>query len=111
MTVKVRFAPSPTGKLHVGNVRTALMNVLFARGQGGQVLLRIDDTDLERSTAEFEDAIRADPVQRFQTGPNSAVADRRRSTVPQTGLRPARWPGRPAPLPDRHGRFLRPQKR
>lgn len=60
MTVKVRFAPSPTGKLHVGNVRTALMNVLFARGQGGQVLLRIDDTDLERSTAEFEDAIRAD---------------------------------------------------
>ncbi len=60
MTVKVRFAPSPTGKLHVGNVRTALMNVLFARGQGGQVLLRIDDTDLERSTAAFEDAIRAD---------------------------------------------------
>ena len=60
MSAKVRFAPSPTGKLHVGNVRTALMNVLFARGQGGQVLLRIDDTDLERSTAEFEDAIRAD---------------------------------------------------
>ncbi|WP_306016794.1 glutamate--tRNA ligase [Oceanicaulis sp. MMSF_3324] len=60
MTVKVRFAPSPTGKLHVGNVRTALINVLFARGQGGQVLLRIDDTDLERSTAAFEDAIRAD---------------------------------------------------
>ena len=60
MTVKVRFAPSPTGKLHVGNVRTALMNVLFARGQGGQVLLRIDDTDIERSTLENEDAIRAD---------------------------------------------------
>jgi len=60
MTVKVRFAPSPTGKLHVGNVRTALMNVLFARSQGGQVLLRIDDTDLERSTKAFEDGIKAD---------------------------------------------------
>ena len=60
MTVKVRFAPSPTGKLHVGNVRTALMNVLFARSQNGQVLLRIDDTDLERSTKAFEDGIKAD---------------------------------------------------
>ena len=60
MTVKVRFAPSPTGRLHVGNVRTALMNVLFARREGGTVLLRIDDTDLERSTAAYEDAIKAD---------------------------------------------------
>lgn len=60
MTVKVRFAPSPTGRLHVGNVRTALLNVLFARSQGGTVLLRIDDTDLERSTQENEDAIKAD---------------------------------------------------
>ncbi len=60
MTVKVRFAPSPTGKLHVGNIRTALANWLFARGQGGTFVLRIDDTDLERSTMENEDAIRAD---------------------------------------------------
>jgi glutamyl-tRNA synthetase len=60
MTVKVRFAPSPTGRLHVGNVRTALLNVLFARSQGGTVLLRIDDTDLDRSTQENEDAIKAD---------------------------------------------------
>ena len=60
MTVKVRFAPSPTGRLHVGNVRTALLNVLFARSQGGTVLLRIDDTDLERSTQDNEDAIKAD---------------------------------------------------
>jgi glutamyl-tRNA synthetase len=60
MTVKVRFAPSPTGKLHVGNIRTALVNWLFARGVGGVILLRIDDTDLERSTKENEDAIRAD---------------------------------------------------
>ena len=60
MSVKVRFAPSPTGKLHVGNVRTALVNWLFAKGQGGQFVLRIDDTDLARSTVEFEQGIELD---------------------------------------------------
>ena len=60
MTVKVRFAPSPTGKLHVGNIRTALVNWLFAKGQDGVFVLRIDDTDLERSTKENEDGIRND---------------------------------------------------
>jgi len=60
MTVKVRFAPSPTGKLHVGNIRAALVNWLFARQQDGIFVLRIDDTDTARSTTEFEDAIRAD---------------------------------------------------
>ena len=54
MTVICRFAPSPTGKLHVGNVRTALMNWLFVRERGGKFILRIDDTDLERSTNEYE---------------------------------------------------------
>ena len=58
--VKVRFAPSPTGKLHVGNVRTALVNWLFAKGQGGSFVLRIDDTDLARSTPEFEQGIEDD---------------------------------------------------
>ena len=52
--VRVRFAPSPTGRLHVGNARTALFNWLFARGQGGTLVLRIEDTDQERSTAESE---------------------------------------------------------
>ncbi len=56
----VRFAPSPTGNLHVGNMRTALVNYLFARKEGGQFMLRIDDTDDERSTPEFEASIRAD---------------------------------------------------
>ncbi len=56
----VRFAPSPTGRLHVGNVRTALMNVLFAQAEGGTFVLRIDDTDLERSTAEYEQGIKDD---------------------------------------------------
>ena len=57
---KVRFAPSPTGNLHVGNLRTALVNYLYARHNGGQFMLRIDDTDTERSTAEYEASIRAD---------------------------------------------------
>lgn len=60
MTVTVRFAPSPTGKLHVGNVRAALWNWLFARSRDGKFILRIDDTDQERSTRENEDRIRAD---------------------------------------------------
>lgn len=57
MSVKVRFAPSPTGMLHVGNARTALITWLFARANNGHFLLRIDDTDLERSKAEYEQAI------------------------------------------------------
>ena len=56
----VRFAPSPTGNLHVGNMRTALVNFLFARASGGAFMLRIDDTDDERSTPEFEASIRHD---------------------------------------------------
>ncbi|MEG9861953.1 MAG: glutamate--tRNA ligase [Parvularculales bacterium] len=56
----VRFAPSPTGRLHVGNLRTALYNWLFARASGGQVLLRFDDTDPERCREEYVTAIRDD---------------------------------------------------
>ncbi len=56
----VRFAPSPTGRLHVGNIRTALVNWLFARQQGGKFLLRLDDTDTERSTAAFARGIEED---------------------------------------------------
>ena len=52
--VRVRFAPSPTGQLHIGNVRTALFNWLFARQQGGAFILRIEDTDIERSEARYE---------------------------------------------------------
>ena len=56
----VRFAPSPTGYLHAGNVRTALINWLFARAEGGRFLLRIDDTDAVRSKQEYTEAIRDD---------------------------------------------------
>jgi nondiscriminating glutamyl-tRNA synthetase len=55
--VRVRFAPSPTGQLHVGNARTALFNWLFARQKGGTMVLRIEDTDLERSETRFEDQL------------------------------------------------------
>jgi len=57
MTVRTRFAPSPTGFLHVGGARTALFCYLFARRHGGEFILRIEDTDLERSTAESVNAI------------------------------------------------------
>ncbi|KQN92512.1 glutamine--tRNA ligase [Sphingomonas sp. Leaf231] len=60
MTVITRFAPSPTGTLHVGNIRAALHNWMWARAHGGRFLLRIDDTDAERSEERFVDAIRAD---------------------------------------------------
>ena len=50
MSVVTRFAPSPTGRLHVGNIRAALHNYLFARKEGGRFLLRIDDTDRQRSS-------------------------------------------------------------
>lgn len=60
MSVVVRFAPSPTGFIHVGNLRAALLNYLFALKHQGQFILRIDDTDVERSQVRFEDAIKHD---------------------------------------------------
>lgn len=60
MTPRVRFAPSPTGELHVGNARTALFNFLFARQQGGVFILRIEDTDVERSETRFETQLMED---------------------------------------------------
>ncbi|XP_073039747.1 glutamate--tRNA ligase, chloroplastic/mitochondrial isoform X1 [Primulina eburnea] len=59
-SIRVRFAPSPTGNLHVGGARTALFNYLFARSKGGKFVLRIEDTDLERSTKESEDSLLRD---------------------------------------------------
>ncbi|MGY9105533.1 MAG: glutamate--tRNA ligase family protein, partial [Alphaproteobacteria bacterium] len=58
--ILVRFAPSPTGLIHAGNARTAMLNFLFAQSNGGKFLLRVDDTDLARSKKEFEDAILED---------------------------------------------------
>jgi glutamyl/glutaminyl-tRNA synthetase len=58
--MRLRFAPSPTGQLHVGNARTALFNWLLARHHGGTFILRIEDTDVERSTKESERGILED---------------------------------------------------
>ena len=60
MNIVTRFAPSPTGLLHVGNIRTALINWLFTRHNKGKFILRIDDTDLARSKVEYEEAIKRD---------------------------------------------------
>ncbi|MEK6624982.1 MAG: glutamate--tRNA ligase, partial [Bdellovibrionota bacterium] len=60
MTVRVRFAPSPTGYLHIGGARTCLYNFLFARSHAGTLVLRVEDTDLDRSSRQFEQAQRAD---------------------------------------------------
>ncbi|MBV1832311.1 glutamate--tRNA ligase, partial [Komagataeibacter melomenusus] len=57
MTVRTRFAPSPTGLLHIGNARAALFNFLYARHHGGQFVLRIEDTDRERSTQQAVDVL------------------------------------------------------
>src|SRR2546425_13047792 len=58
--VRVRFAPSPTGHVHVGNARTALFNWLFARHEDGAFVLRIEDTDVERSEKQFEEQLLED---------------------------------------------------
>lgn len=60
MSVVVRYAPSPTGRLHLGNARPAVLNWLFAKSHGGQYVLRLDDTDLARSTEEFAQGIETD---------------------------------------------------
>ena len=65
--VRVRFAPSPTGYLHIGGARTALFNWLFARHHGGKFVLRIEDTDMKRNTEEAMAAIGGKPAERLWT--------------------------------------------
>ena len=97
MTVKVRFAPSPTGRLHVGNIRAALVNWLYARKHGGTFLLRLDDTDLERSTKVFADGIEEDLTwlgligtsAPFSRTGSTATRRRRRSCATPGGSMPA----------------------
>ena len=80
-TIRTRFAPSPTGNVHIGNIRAAIYNWLFARHEGGEFLLRIEDTDLERSTP-----------QAVQTVLDSMVQSMKFS-------RPEYWNGKPFPSP------------
>src|SRR5512132_2098516 len=86
--VRVRFAPSPTGALHIGGARTALYNWLYAHGRGGEMVLRIEDTDRERSTPEnveqILDALRWPEID-YDEGPISQVArsDRHQEVLQQ----------------------------
>jgi glutamyl-tRNA synthetase len=75
--IKTRFAPSPTGRLHVGNIRIALINWLFAQKNGGHFLLRFDDTDIERSEKVFEDGIIQDLLWLALTFDDTAYQSRR----------------------------------
>ena len=75
--IKTRFAPSPTGRLHVGNIRIALINWLFAKKHGGHFLLRFDDTDIDRSEKVFEDGIVQDLLWLGLTFDDTAYQSRR----------------------------------
>jgi len=93
MTVTVRFAPSPTGFLHIGNARPALLNWLFALRHRGRFVLRYDDTDRERSTQEFADAISEDlawlgiaPHESFRQSERIATYDAAAETLKAAGL-------------------------
>jgi glutamyl-tRNA synthetase len=103
MSIRLRFAPSPTGRLHVGNVRTALLNWLFALREGGQVLLRIDDTDLARSTKEFEQGIEDDltwlGLKWHERANQSQRFDAYEMAAGKLKAAGARSPRRPASLP------------
>ncbi len=91
--MRVRFAPSPTGALHIGGARTALYNWLAARGSGGELVLRIEDTDRERSTpenvAQILDALEwleldwdEGPVSQFERAPGAPRAARSSCSTP-----------------------------
>jgi hypothetical protein len=81
---RVRFAPSPTGYLHVGGARTALFNWLFARHEGGTLLLRIEDTDIERNRPELVDGILEGLKARYSNRRGLICTGPRRKTCLQT---------------------------
>src|ERR1044072_7328515 len=87
-SVRVRFAPSPTGYLHVGGARTALYNYLFARAHGGTFVLRIEDTDAERSTADSVPSVFPGLRGRGLTGDGAPGADGSHGPSLQSERRP-----------------------
>jgi glutamyl-tRNA synthetase len=119
--IRVRFAPSPTGWLHLGNARTALVNWLFARRHGGRFLLRIDDTDMARSEERYVEAIRRDlrwlglgwDEEHRQTERNAAYAEAFERLVGAGAIYPCtesgealeRWRGQTAPAIYKRGTF------
>ena len=92
MAVTVRFAPSPTGRLHAGNIRTALLNHLFAQKLGGRLIYRLDDTDVERSTEVFARGIDEDLnwlgiewAERYRQSERSKLYDKAVETLKKSG--------------------------
>lgn len=96
MTVVTRFAPSPTGRLHVGNIRAAIHNWLFARKHGGRFMLRIDDTDQARSEEAYVEAIRAD-LAWLGLNPDGGVRQSARFALYEAALERLRAAGRVYP--------------
>lgn len=96
MSVVTRFAPSPTGRLHVGNIRAAIHNWLFARKHGGRFMLRIDDTDQARSEEAYVDAIRAD-LAWLGLNPDGEVRQSARFALYEAALERLRAAGRVYP--------------
>ena len=97
--IRTRFPPSPTGHLHIGGARTALFNWLFARHHGGKFILRVEDTDVSRSTQEAVDAILesmacGNPSVTTRVGgiPDIGVQARRASCWTWGSCRGGRWP-------------------
>ena len=92
-----RFAPSPTGYIHIGNLRTALMNYLIARKSGGTFILRIDDTDPERSKEEYVDGIKEDLTGWACTGTGSSGSPSGSTAITRPPTSCARWGGSTRP--------------
>ncbi|MGB9013810.1 MAG: glutamate--tRNA ligase family protein, partial [Methylovirgula sp.] len=89
----VRFAPSPTGRIHIGNARTALMNFLFARKYHGRFILRFDDTDVARSKEEYAAAIESD-LAWLGVVPDAVVRQSQRFGLYDAAAEKLRAPGR-----------------
>ena len=96
MSVVTRFAPAPTGRLHVGNLRTAIHNWMFAKANGGRFLLRIDDTDQARSEERFTQAIRGD-LAWLGMAPDDEVRQSQRFGLYEAALETLRAAGRVYP--------------
>jgi glutamyl-tRNA synthetase len=106
----VRFAPSPTGRIHIGNARTALLNFLFARREGGRFILRFDDTDAERSRAEYADAIEVD-LAWLGVVPDALIRQSERLALYRAAAETLRGQGRLYPAFETSGELERRRKR
>src|ERR1700722_3098716 len=105
----VRFAPSPTGRIHIGNARTALLNWLFVRRHGGTFILRFDDTDLERSRTEYADAIEVD-LEWLGIRPDLVRRQSERMAAYDEAAARLRDLGRPCPAYETAGKLAPPRK-